>query len=146
MENIHISSAKTTHKKVVMTLERLAKTWYISINNAKQTLNVTTHRGVRSISNPMMSRRYRTNNGQLRYQRLRADVFSDTLISGVMYKAGNKYAQVFGTSFHWSRCFPMEKTSKAPETLALLFRRDRVPNNMIVDRSIEQTQGGFRKK
>ena len=40
----------------------------------------------------------------------------------------------------------MEKTSKAPETLALLFRRNGVPNTMIVDGSMEQTQGDFKKK
>ena len=120
-----------------MTPERLAKNWDIIIYKAKRTLNVTTQRGMRSIVNPMLSRQYRTNDRQLRYRRLRADVFSDTLISGVKSKAGNKYAQVFGTSFHWSRCFPMKKKSEAPEALKILFKRDRVPNNMIVDRSME---------
>ena len=146
VDNIHISSANTSPKKGVTTPERLAKTWYISIDKAKRTLNVTTQRGIRSIANLMMSRQYLTNNRQLRYQRLRADVFNDTFISGVMSKASNKYAQVFGTSFHWSRCFPMKKKSEAPEALALLFKRDGVPNNMIVDRSMEQTQGGFKNK
>ena len=129
-----------------MTPERLSKTRDISINKAKRTLNVTTQRGVRSISNPMMSRRYRTNDRQLRYRRFRADVFSDTLISGVMSKAGNKYAEVFGTSFHWSRCFLMKNKYEEPEALSLLFSRDGLPNNMIVDGSMEQTQGDFKKR
>ena len=103
VDNIQISSAKITLEKGVMTPERLAKTWDISIDTDKQTLNVTTQRGVRSIAKPMMLRGYRTNYCQLQYRRLREDVFSDTLISGVMSKAGNKCAQVFGTSFHWSR-------------------------------------------
>ena len=132
VDNIHISSAKTTPKKGVMTPERLAKTWDIRIDKAKRTLNVTTQRGIRSIANPMMLRRYRTTYCQLRYRRLRADVFSDTLISSVMYKAGKKYAQVFGTSFHWIRCFPTKKKYEAPEALELLFRRNIVPNNMIL--------------
>ena len=129
-----------------MNPERMANTWDISIDKAKRTLNVTTQRGIRSIANLMMSRRYRTNDRQIRYRRLRADVFSNTLISGVMSKAGNKYAEVFGTSFHWSRCFLMKNKSEEPEALALLFSRDGLPNNMIVDGSMEQTQGGFKKK
>ena len=40
----------------------------------------------------------------------------------------------------------MKKKSEAPEALALLFKRDGVPNNMIVYGSMEQTQGGFKKK
>ena len=40
----------------------------------------------------------------------------------------------------------MKKNSEAQEALALLFKRDVVPNNMIVDVSMEQTQGGFKKK
>ena len=40
----------------------------------------------------------------------------------------------------------MKKKSKSTEALALMFRRDGVPNNMIVDESMEQTQGYFKKK
>ena len=40
----------------------------------------------------------------------------------------------------------MKKKSEAPEALTLLFKRDGVPNNMIVDGSMEQTQGDFKKK
>ena len=36
--------------------------------------------------------------------------------------------------------------SEAPEALALLFRRDGVPNNIIVDGSMEQTQEDFKNK
>ena len=40
----------------------------------------------------------------------------------------------------------MKNKSEEPEALALLFSRDGLPNNMIVDGSMEQTQGGFKKK
>ena len=40
----------------------------------------------------------------------------------------------------------MKKKSEAPEAVALLFRQNGVPNNMIVDGSMESTQGGFKKK
>ena len=40
----------------------------------------------------------------------------------------------------------MKKKSEAPEALALLFKHDGVPNNMIVDGSTEQPQGDFKKK
>ena len=40
----------------------------------------------------------------------------------------------------------MKNMSEAPEALALLFRRDGVPNNIIVDGSMEHNQGDFKKK
>ena len=65
VENIHISSTKTTPKKGVMAPERLAKTWDISIDTSKLTLNITTQRGIRSIDNPTMLRRYLMNDHQI---------------------------------------------------------------------------------
>jgi len=73
-------------------------------------------------------------------------VFSDTLIAGTTSKRGNKYAQVYTTSFGWSRAYPMTQKSKAHETLSLMFHRDGVPPTMILDNSKEQTLGDFKRK
>ena len=73
-------------------------------------------------------------------------VFGDTLIAGTVSKRGNKYAEVFTTSFGWTRVFPMKKKSEAHEGLSLLFQRDGVPPACIVDGSKEQAEGDFRRK
>jgi hypothetical protein len=88
----------TNKRKGTMTAQRLAKNWGISLDSAKQTLNVTTQRGVRTTANPSLSRRFRTNDRQLRYRRLRCDMYTDTLdAKTVTSKRGNKYAQIFAT-------------------------------------------------
>ena len=64
-----------------------------------------------------------------------------------MSKHGNKYAEVYASIFGWARIFPMKKKrSEAHETLSLLFKRDSVPPEMIMDGSMEQTEANFRKK
>ena len=82
----------------------------------------------------------------MRYRRIRADVFTDTLESFVPSKRGNKYAQIFATQFGWTRAFPMAKKSDAHQGLSLLFARDGVPNALIMDNAKEQVLGEFRKK
>ena len=124
----------------------LAQRWGIGIEAARRTLNVTTQRGVRTVAHPSLSRRFRTNDRQLRYRRLATDIYADTLVSKHKSKRGNLYAQVFATKFGWCRVFPMQRKSDAHHALSLLFARDGVPPRLIVDGSKEQMQGAFRRK
>ena len=124
----------------------LSKRWGISIESARRTIKVTAQRGVRTVLHPSLSRRYRTNDRQLRYRRLRTDLFGDTLEASVKSRRQNRYAQVFGTSFGWSQVFPVKRKSDVHEGLSLLIRRDGVPPKIIVDGSKEQTKGVFAKK
>ena len=73
-------------------------------------------------------------------------MYTDTMFSNVKSKAGNTCAQVYATSNGWTRAFPMESKGQAHESLSLLSQRDGVPNTMIMDGSLEQTKGLFRKK
>ncbi|KAI2504636.1 Reverse transcriptase (RNA-dependent DNA polymerase) [Fragilaria crotonensis] len=124
----------------------LARNWGIDLQTAKRTVDVTTQRGVRTVLHPTLSRRFRTNDRQLRYRRLPIDCFTDTLISNTTSRRNNKYAQIFATSDGWCRAFPMQKKSLAHEGLSLLFQREGVPNTIIMDGAREQTMGIFRKK
>ncbi len=124
----------------------LARNWGIDITTARRTVNVTTQRGIRTVLHPTLSRRFRTNDRQLRYRRLPIDCFTDTLISNTTSRRNNKYAQVFATSDGWCRAYPMSKKSLAHEGLSLLFQREGVPNVMVMDGAREQTMGLFRKK
>ncbi len=145
--NVKVSSTTTGKRKGNLTAERLAKNWSISLDSAKQTLKVTTQRGVRTTANPSLSRRFRTNDRQLRYRRLRCDMYTDTLdAKTVMSKRGNKYAQIFATRFGWYRAFPLKAKSEAHQAVSILFARDGVPNVMVMDGAREQTLGDFRRK
>mmetsp|Transcript_37601 Transcript_37601/g.53010 ORF Transcript_37601/g.53010 Transcript_37601/m.53010 type:complete len:1380 (-) Transcript_37601:246-4385(-) len=146
VDQVCISSAATSKRKGKLSPESLSSRWGIGLDTAARTLKVTTQRGIRTVANPMLSRRFRTNDRHLRYRRLRTDVFGDTMFSGQKSTRGNTCAQVFATSFHWSRAFPIPGKGSAHEALSLMFKRDGVPMNMIVDGSREQVAGDFKRK
>jgi len=124
----------------------LAKRWGIGLKAAKNTLKKTTQRAIRTVLHPSLSRRFRTNDRQLRYRRLPLDLFTDTLITKVPSRRGNKYCQVFGASNGWKRCFPIKARSEAHHALSLLFQRDGAPPKMIMDGAPEQIGGDFKRK
>ena len=105
----------------------LTRRWKISLDKAKQTIQRTTQRGVRTVFHPTLSRRFRTNDRHLRYQRMPCNLYSDTLISTVVSFRQNKYAQIFASDFGWSRSFPMARKSNCHEALSLLFQREGPP-------------------
>ena len=127
--------------------EEVQDRWGIHPSVAKNTIERTTQRGVRiSCPHPSLAKRMRTNDRMLQYRRLPCNVFSDTLISGIVSKKGNKYAQIFATDFGWARAYPMKKKGEAHEALSFFFQRTGVPDRLIVDGSKEQIQGPFKTK
>jgi hypothetical protein len=141
-----VSGVKTSDRHHGIDAATLARNWGIGLATAQKTLRVTTQRGVRTMVHPSLSRRFRTNDRQLRYRRLPIECFTDTLIAKTESRDKNRYAQVYCTPDGWNRCFPMRLKSEAHETLSLLHKRDGVPNVMIMDGSKEQILGDFRRK
>jgi hypothetical protein len=128
--NVKVSAAGTGQRKHTLPSEKLAKNWAISLDAAKQTLDVKTQQGVKTVANPSLSRRFRTNNRQLRYRQLRCDMYTDTLdAKTVVSKRGNKYAQIFVTRFGWYQAFPIKSKADAHLGLSMLFARDGVPTS-----------------
>ena len=111
---VHISSGtviavKTGKRKCVVGPRMLAKNWGIGLDAARRTVEATTQKGVRMILHPTLSRRFRTNDQQLRYRRLSHDMFTDMLEAHTRsWFRHNKYAQVFSTKFGWVRVYPMQ--------------------------------------
>ena len=75
------------------------------------------------------------NDPALGYRRFQHNVFGDTLIAVTTSKRGKKFAEVFATNFGWMRAFTMKRNSEAHEALSVMFQRDGVPPQMIVDSS-----------
>ena len=134
----------TSHKSVDP--KSFARKWDIVIEAANRTVRSTTQCGLRTVLHPSLSRRFRKNDCQLQYRRLPVDLFADTLIANSKSWRGNKYVKVFGTSFGWSRVFPMVKKAQAHEGISLLFNRYGVPRKLVIDGSKEQTEGNFSQK
>jgi hypothetical protein len=111
----------------------LAKNWGIGIEAAKRTRLVTTQRGIRRMIHPSLTKRYKTNDRQLRYRRLQVTMYTDTMYSAILPRQMNIAAQIFCTDFGFVRAFPLKKEKEAHEALSLLFHRDGVPNVVVMD-------------
>jgi hypothetical protein len=145
--NRSVNAILSTDRQYKVQPAELAKKWNIGIKTAESTYNATTQRGIRILGKPNMSRRFRTNDRQLRYRRLSHDVFSDTLEAKTQsWFRKNRYAQVFSTSFQFVRAYPMKAKSDAHHALDLFAHQVGAPPSLIMDGSKEQQMGEFRRK
>ena len=146
-QNVAVTiSEVTTRPKIALNHLELAKRWGIPPDRAKQTVQMTTQRGIRTILNPTLSRRFSTNDRHLRYRRLPHYVYQDTMFSSVKSTRGNSMSQVFATPFAWSRNYPMARRSQAHEAVGALFNRVGVPLAIISDNAKEEVLGKLRQK
>ena len=118
--------------------EQLSERWNIGLKNARQTLKVTTQRGVRSAILPL-SRRYRTdrmyNQRKLRNQKF----YTDTLIGKFNSLTNNTCAQIFANESYFVKAYPMESKASAGQALRQFVRDYGVPEQLTSDGSGEQT-------
>ena len=139
-----VASVTSGIRKPCIQAAKLAKNWGIDLETATCTVEATMQRGLWTVLHNTLSRRFRTNDRQLRYRRLMHEVFTDALESPMpSWFRQNRYGQVFATRFGWSRVFPMRRKADAHDGLSLLAQRDGVPLRIIMDGSKEQTMGLF---
>ena len=70
-------------------------------------------------------------------------MFTDTLLAGTASQHSHKFAQMFATSYGWSRTIPMTNKSDAPFALDRLYIHEGVPPEMILNGSKEKNLGDF---
>ena len=80
---INVSMTKSSKHQSSLTPEKLARTWLISRRRAQNTLKATTQRATMTLANPAISRRFKTNDHSLKYNRIPHKMFGDTLQSKV---------------------------------------------------------------
>lgn len=144
--NFNVSAVVSAKKGTVSAID-LAKRWFIGVETAKRTIDSTTQRGVRDFTSSSGTKRLKSTAYQLRYRHLRATVYTDTLITTVK-SLYNQYtcAQIYITSFHWMKVYPMKEKSDAHLTLDALHRDVGVFHTIIPDNAKELVQGEFRRK
>ena len=98
MTNQQPGNTILTSQRKMVDAPTLAKIWNVPIDRAKNTVLVTTQRGVRHVANPSIMRIFLTNDRMLRYNRLPHPMFTYTLLAGTTSQHSHKCAQVFGTS------------------------------------------------
>ena len=139
---IDVEARKTfvsNERHSAITSEQLCERWNIGLNHAKQTLKVTTQRGVRSAILPL-SQRYRTdrmyNQRKLRGQKF----YTDTLIGKYKSLTNNTCAQVFANESYFVKVYPMEAKSSAGRALRQFVRDYGVPERLTSDGAAEQSK------
>jgi len=63
-----------------------------------------------------------------------------------MSLSGNTYAQIYVNDLDWTHAYAMKSKGNAHETLDLLFHREGVPAEIILDGAKELVQGELRRK
>jgi hypothetical protein len=78
--NLNISLVKSEMRdKAGVDAATFAKKWGIGLEAAKRTRLLTTQRGVRRMIHPSLTKRYKTNDRQLRYRCLPVTMYTDTM-------------------------------------------------------------------
>ena len=96
--------------------KHLSRTWRISHEHAKNSIDVTTQASIRKL-NPVLSRDYSTNDRMLRYKRIKDFFFMDTFFAtkkGGQSSRGHTCCQLFVTDKGFIYVVPMKRK---PEVL-----------------------------
>jgi hypothetical protein len=112
--------------------ENLSERWNIGLNQAKQTLKVTTQRGVISAILPV-SRRYRTDRVYHQKKLQNQKFYTDTLFGRCKSISNNTCAQIFANESYFVKAYPMERKSLAGQALRQFIRDFGVPEQLTSD-------------
>ena len=119
--------------------ETLAKRWNISLQAAKNTIQVTTQKGIRNAQHPV-NRRFNTSQPQLRYKQLAGKWYSDTAFFTVRGLAQETCAQVTTNGKGYTRFYPLTSKSKAGEGLLEFIQFAGIPEHLITDCAPEESK------
>ena len=133
--NMNGVTSNDRHSKA--TPEELARKWNIGLQTAKDTIRVTTQRGIRTAIHPM-TLRVRVDHLHLHRPRLRGTWYTDTLLSKVKSKLGNTCANVY-TQGKFTRVIPMTSRKDAGKSLVDFTDDVGIPERLITDGATEFT-------
>ena len=131
------SGVETKGRKPQVTPEELSRKWNIGLETAKNTLRVTTQKGIRQSIHPV-TRRVRVDHLHLHRQRLRGTWFVDTMKAKVTSLRGNKCANIF-TNGKFTKVVPMETRADAGRSLGDFNDDVGIPERLITDGASEFT-------
>lgn len=116
----------TEDRRADVTPQALADRWLIGLEQAKLTLKSTTQRFLRSALLPT-SRRYKADRMYLR-PRLQGEWYTDTVFMPVKSKDGNTCGQIYANGSYFATFYPMDKKSKAGDSLRVFCDEFGVPD------------------
>jgi len=116
------------------------------LETARKTIDKTTELAVRNFTESMGGRRLKPIHYQLKYRRLRCEMYVDVYKAKCKSLRGNTCAAVYCTPFHWIRFDPTPHERDAHKTLDSLLQTVGIPSALIPDNAKTLTEGEFRKK
>jgi len=126
--------------------EELASRWAIGLETARKSLDKTTQVAVRNFTESMGRRRLKPIHYQLKYRRLRCEMFVDVYMAKCKSLRGNRCATVYCTPFHWISFDPTPEERDAHKTLDSLFQTVGIPSALILDNAKSLSEGEFSRK
>jgi hypothetical protein len=134
---VHGVITNDRHSKV--TPKELSHKWNIGLQTAKDTLRVTTQKGIHTVIHPM-TWRVRVNHLHLHRQRLRGTWYTDTLLSKVKLKLRNKCTNVY-TQGKFTRAIPMTSHKDAGKSLIEFTDNVGIPEWLVTDGTTTEFTG-----
>jgi Reverse transcriptase (RNA-dependent DNA polymerase) len=131
------SGVITSERHSRVTPEEVARKWNIGLQTAKDTLRVTTQKGIRTAIHPM-TRRVRVDHLHLHRHRLKGTWYADTLLSKVKSKLGNTCANVY-TQGKFTRVVPMTSRKDVGKSLIEFTDDVGIPERLVTDGATEFT-------
>jgi hypothetical protein len=128
-------------------LKKLANIWNIGLETAKETLRVTTHRGIRSTSLPI-KQRFCMRQSQLQYNQLggcHCRFYTNTMFSSTPSINGCDMAQIYVNDIGFRQIYPMRLKSQAYETLSSFIHNIRIPSSIHSNDAKELMHGKFKE-
>jgi len=132
-----VATVGTRNRKSQVTPEELARKWNIGLETAKNTLRVTTQKGIRQSVHPI-TRRVRVDHLHLHRERLRGTWYVDTMQAKVTSLRGNKCANIF-TNGKFTKVVPMESRAASGRSLGDFIDDVGVPEKLVTDGASEFT-------
>ena len=132
-----VSKLEVSEKRTSMDAAMLAKSWRIGLKSAKETLKVTTQRGIRRPSGSL-HRRFSTQPWRQK-PKLKGKFFSDTMhFSVVNAERSEKCAQVTTNGRGFSDFFPIQTKFQCSDGLVHFINRYGVMDHLVVDGAKEE--------
>ena len=114
-----------------------------TIKMARKVILWTTRLCQRNTNDISLNCRYSNNDRMLRYRRVKAVTFTDTLLTSkrcVSFR-GFTCAQIFATEFGYIFVSPMKKRQEMAKAVKLFFKTIGVPPKLVADKAREQILG-----
>ena len=135
--DVRVDKLEVSEKKSSLDAETLAKSWRIGLKSAKETIKVTTQRGIRRPSGSL-SRRFQTQPWRQK-KKLKGKFYSDTMhFTMNNAERSERCAQVTTNGRGFSDFFPITTKYHCSDGLVHFINRYGVMDHLVVDGAKEQ--------